>query len=190
MLTPDAVLSHHTALEYHGRAYSVWQHLVYSSSRPANTLAFRTRTFRGTHFPVVLQRAGTEHYGVMDTDQKGVTIRVTSLERTLVDLLHRPRLGGGWEEIWRSLESVEYFDIDLNYVGAVDREVMLSERPRVERALTAVFGREDLAVRRRPGEHAGGKWWLRYAHPGGRGTLEVDVNYMYRVPLWPASAMD
>lgn len=82
-------------------------------------------------------------------------------------------------------------DIDLNYVGTGDREAMLSERPKVERALTAVFGREDLAVRRMPVEHAGGKWGLRYAHPGGRrGTLEVDVNYRYRVPLWPVSAMD
>ena len=111
-LTPDAVLSHHTALEYHGRAYSVWQHLVYSSSQPANTLTLRAQTFRGTRFPTALCRAGTEQYGVMDTDRKGVTIRVTTLERTLVDVLHRPRLGGGWEEIWRSLESVEYFDID------------------------------------------------------------------------------
>ncbi|MCK4485602.1 MAG: hypothetical protein KAU38_02450 [Desulfobacterales bacterium] len=23
-----------------------------------------------------------------------------------------PKLGGGWEEIWRSLESVEFFDLD------------------------------------------------------------------------------
>jgi predicted transcriptional regulator of viral defense system len=29
-----------------------------------------------------------------------------------VDLLDRPVFGGGWEEIWRSLESVEFFDID------------------------------------------------------------------------------
>ena len=111
-ITPDAVLSHHTALEYHGRAYSVWQHLVYSSSQPANTLTFRAQTFRGTRLPAALQRAGREHCGVMDSEQKGVTIRVTSPERTLVDVLHRPRLGGGWEEIWRSLGSVEFFDID------------------------------------------------------------------------------
>ena len=37
---------------------------------------------------------------------------VTSLERTLVDVLNRPDLSGSWEEIWRSLESVEYFDLD------------------------------------------------------------------------------
>jgi predicted transcriptional regulator of viral defense system len=29
-----------------------------------------------------------------------------------VDLLDRPVFGGGWEEIWRSLEAVEFFDID------------------------------------------------------------------------------
>ena len=38
--------------------------------------------------------------------------RLTSLDRTLVDVLHRPDLAGGWEEVWRSLESVEYFDLD------------------------------------------------------------------------------
>jgi predicted transcriptional regulator of viral defense system len=30
----------------------------------------------------------------------------------MVDVLDRPRFGGGWEEIWRSLESVEFFDLD------------------------------------------------------------------------------
>jgi predicted transcriptional regulator of viral defense system len=39
-------------------------------------------------------------------------VRVTSLERTLVDVLDRPDLSGSWEEIWRSLESVEFFDLD------------------------------------------------------------------------------
>jgi predicted transcriptional regulator of viral defense system len=38
--------------------------------------------------------------------------RVTSLERTLVDVLDRPDLSGSWEEIWRSLESVEFYDLD------------------------------------------------------------------------------
>ena len=39
-------------------------------------------------------------------------IRVASLERTLVDVLDRPDLSGSWEEIWRSLESIEFFDLD------------------------------------------------------------------------------
>ncbi|MDE2793299.1 MAG: nucleotidyl transferase AbiEii/AbiGii toxin family protein [Gemmatimonadota bacterium] len=82
-------------------------------------------------------------------------------------------------------------DIDLNYVGAESRYAMLEERPRVKRALTAVFARENLSIRKVPEEHAGGKWRLRYQDPSGRGgTLEVDVNYMYRVPLWPIWTMD
>lgn len=48
-------------------------------------------------------------------------------------------------------------DIDLNYVGAADRETMLAERPKLEEAIHAVFARQRLNVRRMPVEHAGGK---------------------------------
>ncbi|MFH1008196.1 MAG: nucleotidyl transferase AbiEii/AbiGii toxin family protein, partial [Candidatus Latescibacterota bacterium] len=82
-------------------------------------------------------------------------------------------------------------DIDLNYVGAADREAMLAERPKVEEALQAVFSREGFSVRRVPAEHAGGKWQLRYPSAGGQGgNLEVDVNFMFRIPLWPVKTMD
>ncbi len=82
-------------------------------------------------------------------------------------------------------------DIDLNYVGAANREAMLEERPRVEQALEQVFGRAGLAVKRVPTDHAGGKWRLSYQSALGRtGTLEVDVNFMLRVPLWPLVHLD
>ena len=35
-------------------------------------------------------------------------------------------------------------DIDLNYVGSAARVDMMAERPEIERALQAVFGRQDL----------------------------------------------
>ena len=76
-------------------------------------------------------------------------------------------------------------DIDLNYVGAADRETMLRERPMLEQAVQAVCSREGLTVRRMPSEHAGGKWRLTYvASTGGSGNLELDVNFMLRTPLW------
>lgn len=47
-------------------------------------------------------------------------------------------------------------------------------------------GRGGLAVAREPGEHAGGKWRLRYESAmGGGGNLELNLNYMFREPLWP-----
>lgn len=49
-------------------------------------------------------------------------LRFTGLERTLVDILDRPALSGSREEIWRSLESVEFFYLDrvLEYVLLLD----------------------------------------------------------------------
>ena len=77
-------------------------------------------------------------------------------------------------------------DIDLNYVGAADRETMLTERPKVEQAVQAVCAREGLPVKRMPSEHAGGKWRLTYAGAkGATGNLEIDVNFLLRTPLWP-----
>ena len=82
-------------------------------------------------------------------------------------------------------------DIDLNYVGAANREAMLEERPRIEEAMQAVFRREDFEVRYVPQGYAGGKWPLRYAASSGQGgVVEVDLNYMYRLPLWPVAPMD
>jgi len=82
-------------------------------------------------------------------------------------------------------------DIDLNYIGAADRETMLAERPKVEDAVRAVCSREGFDINRIPGEHAGGKWSLRYASALGQGgNLEVDLNFMFRVPLWPVAYLD
>lgn len=76
-------------------------------------------------------------------------------------------------------------DIDLSYIGKLDRQQMLLERPEVEKALEAVFLREGLTIRRIPEKHAGGKWQLRYASVlGGNGNLEVDLNFMFRIPLY------
>ncbi len=82
-------------------------------------------------------------------------------------------------------------DVDLNYIGATDREIMLPEHPKVEQAVQAVCSREGMSVTRIPTDHAGGKWRLRYdSSIGEGGNLEVDLNFMFRVPLWPVVAMD
>lgn len=76
-------------------------------------------------------------------------------------------------------------DIDLNYIGELDREEMLVDRTKFEQAAQAVFSREGFRIKRMPDEHAGGKWLLRYkSFTGQSGNLEVDLNYMFRQPLW------
>lgn len=82
-------------------------------------------------------------------------------------------------------------DIDLNYVGAVDRDSMLAERPKIEQALQAACGRTGVQPRGVPSDHAGGKWRLSFNRVlGGAGTLEMDVNFMFRAPLWPVERVN
>ena len=82
-------------------------------------------------------------------------------------------------------------DIDLNYIGALDRAVMETERPAVDAALNRLLASQGYSIRRQPDEHAGGKWLSRYASAlGGNATLELDVNYMARQPLFGAARMD
>lgn len=82
-------------------------------------------------------------------------------------------------------------DIDLNYTGTLDRDEMLKDRPQIEQAIQAVFSREGFTVRKVPPEHAGGKWRLSYqSFSGQSGNLEVDVNFMFRKPLWGVRYID
>ena len=82
-------------------------------------------------------------------------------------------------------------DIDLNYIGALDLGAMESERPQVDAAIDRLLASQGYAVRRRPTGHAGGKWLSRYASAlGGNASLELDVNYMARLPLFGTIRME
>ena len=111
-LAEDSILAYHTALEFHGRAYSVHWSLTYVSARKSLPLAFQSREFRRAPVPPALLAKREESFGVVHQNRSGVNLRVTSHERTLVDVLDRPKLTGSWEEIWRSLESVEFYNLE------------------------------------------------------------------------------
>jgi predicted nucleotidyltransferase component of viral defense system len=81
-------------------------------------------------------------------------------------------------------------DIDLNYVGAVDRAAMEADRPLVDGALLRLLEAQGYQVRRQPPGHAGGKWVARYSSAlGGGASIEVDLNYMARAPLFGVQTM-
>jgi predicted nucleotidyltransferase component of viral defense system len=83
-------------------------------------------------------------------------------------------------------------DLDLNYIGAADVDGMRAERPKIEDILTRLFLQAGYQRQTSPPRsHAGGKWILRYpAAVGGTGAIEVDLNYLLRVPLWDPSRRD
>lgn len=111
-LAPDSVLAYHTSLELQGKAYSVYREFVYLTRSRSRLFSFQGQNYRGVAFPKRLRDKGQESFGVISVERLGLDLQVTSLERSLVDILDRPALGGTWEEIWRSLELVEFFDLD------------------------------------------------------------------------------
>lgn len=117
-MTEDAVLGYHTALELHGKAYSMFFRYYYFSLSRSLSLQFRSNTFQSVAVPQALREKGKDMFGVVTRNRGGVDARVTNFERTFVDVLDRPELSGSWEEIWRSLELIEFFDLDqvLEYV--------------------------------------------------------------------------
>ncbi len=93
----------------------------------------------------------------------GMVEKVLHLMNLLNALNSHPFLKGKW--ILKGGTALNLFvsdvprlsvDIDLNYVGALEREAMMADRPKVEQAAQAVFSREGFTTKRVPTEHAGG----------------------------------
>lgn len=81
-------------------------------------------------------------------------------------------------------------DIDFNYIGQIEREKMLQEKSVINDAINQILLQNQFELDRSPTHHAGGKMIWRYPSAlGQRGNLEIDLNYMYRQPLWPIKMM-
>lgn len=76
-------------------------------------------------------------------------------------------------------------DIDLNYIGSTKVELMQKERPKIDEAIAKIVEDKGYKILKEPGEeHAGGKWRLAYRNLWGNNkNLELDINYLYRVPI-------
>ena len=106
---PGGVLAYHAALELHGLAYSTFESVQILAPRLQ-----RGWSFRGVEYRPVQPRGSLGDValtmGVETMDRQGINLRVTSVTRTLVDVLDRPDLSGGWEEVWRSLGTLKVVD--------------------------------------------------------------------------------
>jgi predicted transcriptional regulator of viral defense system len=121
-LAPDAVVTHHSALQFRGKTYSVWHRFTVLTRSHLRPLTFQGDEFVRVVPPPALRALSDLGGGISTESYGGGQVRVTTFERTLVDLLDTPDLGGGWEEVWRSLEMIEYFDLDavIDYTLKLD----------------------------------------------------------------------
>lgn len=110
--TPDAVIAFHGALQLHGRAYSEWSRIHVWTAHRSKPFTWRGVEVVPVLLPHELLGSKDQGGGIVRVHHAGGDLRVTTLERTLVDVLDQPDKGGGFEEIWRSLEMIGFVDPD------------------------------------------------------------------------------
>lgn len=82
-------------------------------------------------------------------------------------------------------------DIDLNYIGSLDPEVMKTEREQIEKLLGAICKSLNLNLAKLPDEYACRKYTATYqSYFSGRGNIQVDINYLHRVTYWLPQKMN
>ena len=96
-LLPDAVVAYDGALSFHGLT-GLGHSLTVVSAHRLPRFAFNEVVYRAAPFPPGLE--GGEGEGVEEVASGGQAVRVTTVERTLVDLLDRPELGPGPRRLW------------------------------------------------------------------------------------------
>jgi predicted transcriptional regulator of viral defense system len=111
-LADDAVIAYHAAVQFYGKSYSVWRRFHYLTDHRLRPLVVRGDEFVPVPTPATLRYRRDRGGAIERIAHAGGSVRVTTLERCLVDVLDAPERCGGWEEAWRSLELIEFFDLD------------------------------------------------------------------------------
>ncbi len=111
-LADDAVIAYHSALQFHGKAYSLHHRHYYLAKQRLRPFSFQGQEYVAVTQPKTPGAVDDPDPGIEQISHRGLSVRVTSLERTLVDVLAEPDKGGGWEELDRSLEMIEFVDLD------------------------------------------------------------------------------
>ncbi|OGT39955.1 MAG: hypothetical protein A3E81_02225 [Gammaproteobacteria bacterium RIFCSPHIGHO2_12_FULL_36_30] len=119
-LCNDALIAYHTALQFHGLAYSFHFQHIFQTTKEIRSFQFRQDRFKVTQFSKFLPKS---KYFIFSEkiDHHGFLIRVTNIERTIVDTLDRINLSGGLEEVWRSLQNIQ----SANVKNIIDYAILL-----------------------------------------------------------------
>jgi len=128
-MAPDAAVAYHTALEAHGYAQSLFERLTFVTSTGVKPTTFQGRVFVPVRPRAPLMKSGRGERWIEGAERAGIEIRITDLERTVVDALDRPALAGGLDEVWRSLAQVPALDpLSLEeYVGLLGSKTLAAK---------------------------------------------------------------
>lgn len=125
-MAPDAAAAYHTALEAHGCAQSFFERLTFVTWTRTKPVEFMKRRLMPVRPRAPLRARDGGEAWIERLDRTGLEVRVTSLERTVADVLDRPSMAGGIEEVWRSLFAVPALDPAelLDYVAILDNRTL------------------------------------------------------------------
>ncbi len=77
-------------------------------------------------------------------------------------------------------------DLDFNYIGHIEREQMLEDRPQYEQALIDLAKKKGFLVQQSADTFAGRKIFCTYKSTlGPSDRVEIDLNYLFRLPIGP-----
>ncbi len=102
----ESVLAYHTALELHGVAYSSFEQFTFITSQKIKPFEVNDQWYQPVAISKALKSQKLENFGVEAMDRLGLKIKTTNLARTYVDVIDRPDLCGGWEEVCRSIRNI------------------------------------------------------------------------------------
>lgn len=75
-------------------------------------------------------------------------------------------------------------DLDFNYIGHLERDKMLIDRPQVEEALVQLAIRKAYRIQKSSDAFAGRKIYMIYRSVTGQNDrIEVDLNFLFRMPI-------
>lgn len=143
-------------------------------------------------YEIAGERRGGEIVDFLDTDefQPRIVDKVERLLDLLEEMGRHPDLRGklalhGGTAINLFMLDVPRLsvDIDVSYIGALNREDMQSERPVIERAIAEVGQALGYDARLSGEGHAGSTLVLRYRGEWGVDHVKVDCVYLNRSPL-------
>lgn len=103
-ITPTSYLSYQSALEYHGLAHQVFYNVWVSSESRFNTFGFEGITFQ--------QCDSKSMAGVIRANANSF-IKVTNLERTVIDCIDKIERCGGIEELIQNFSLITFLDEEL-----------------------------------------------------------------------------